>query len=529
MYDLKLKLRTKIILLFILIILILLILIGLLLNNYLTKIETEQLADNVMNVAQVVAKIPEIYMNIGIVGGMKIIQPLVEDIRFNTNTAYIVIMGMDGIRYSNPDRDNLGEPFIGEDHLKVLEKGESYISQSDGTLGSSVRAFAPIYRGNNQVGAVAVGILKEEINKRINDILWAVNIVLIFGGFLGVVGSILLANDIKKSIYDLEPEEIAKLIQDRNAILNSVKEAIIAIDRENKITFFNKVAREIIGVEGDLKNKNILEIIPNSKIPRVIETGESEFNKEQLINNTVILTNRVPIKIDDQVVGAVASFNKKNVVQKLAEELTGVKKLYEALRSQNHEFMNKLHTILGLIQIEEYETAERLISKVTFNKQEFTTFVMKNIKVEEIAGLLLGKYDHASELKVDFKIERDSHLNKIESPMLKESLIIIIGNLIENSLEGFAKNQKNKKINFAVYDKNKEIEIMVEDNGSGIPKDIQQKVFKRGFSTKSESSGIGLDLIKSKIEFLGGEINLNSEADKGTKFTIVINKNQEVG
>jgi sensor histidine kinase regulating citrate/malate metabolism len=191
--------------------------------------------------------------------------------------------------------------------------------------------------------------------------------------------------------------------------------------------------------------------------------------------------------------------------------------------------MNKLHTILGLIQIEEYETAERLISKVTFNKQEFTTFVMKNIKVEEIAGLLLGKYDHASELKVDFKIERDSHLNKIESPMLKESLIIIIGNLIENSLEGFAKNQKNKKIKFAVYDKNKEIEIMVEDNGSGIPKDIQQKVFKRGFSTKSESSGIGLDLIKSKIEFLGGEINLNSEADKGTKFTIVINKNQEVG
>lgn len=528
MHDFKLKLRTKIILLFVLVILILLIMIGLLLNNYLTKMETEELANNVMNVAQVVAKIPEIYMNIGIVGGMEIIQPLVEDIRLNTNTAYIVIMGMDGIRYSYPNRDSLGEPFVGDDQLKVLEKGESYISHSDGVLGPSVRAFAPIFRGNNQVGAVAVGILKEEINKKISDILWAVNIVLVFGGFLGVIGSILLANNIKKSIYDLEPEEIAKLIQDRNAILNSVKEAIVAIDCENKITFFNKVAKEIIGVEGDLKGKNILDVIPDSKMPRVIETGKSEFNQEQLINKTAIFTNRVPIKIDNQVVGAVASFNKKNVVQKLAEELTGVKRLYEVLRSQNHEFMNKLHTILGLIQIEEYEAAERLISKVACNKQAFTSFIIKNIRVDEIAGLLMGKYDRANELKINFKISRDSHLAKIDSPILKESLITIIGNLVENSMESFVKNQKEKNIELSIYDKDEEIEIINEDNGSGIPEELQSEIFARGFSTKDKSSGIGLDLIKNKIEFLGGEIELDSKVGVGSKFRVVINKNQEV-
>jgi len=521
-------LRTKIILLLILILSILLILIGLLLNNYLTHIETEQLANNVMNVAQVVSKIPEIYLNIGLEGGMQIIQPLVEDIRLNTNTAYIVIIGMDGIRYSYPNTDRLGEPFVGNDQLKVLENGESYISQSSGAMGPSVRAFVPIFRGNNQVGAVAVGMLMEDINRRINETLLAVNIVLILGGILGIIGSIFLANNVKKSIYNLEPEEIAKLIQDRNAILNSVREAIVAIDSENKITFFNKVAKNIIGVEGDLKGKDILEIIPNSKLPRVIETGESEFNKEQLINHTVILTNRVPIKIDEQVVGAVASFNKKNVVQKLAEELTGVKKFYEALRSQNHEFINKLHTILGLIQIEEYEAAERLISRVTCNKQELTSFVIKNIKVDEIAGLLLGKYDRASELKVNFTINRDSHLGKIESPNIKESLITIIGNLLENSMESFAKKQEEKNIELAVFDKGEEIEIIVEDNGSGISEEIRDKVFERGFSTKEDSSGIGLDLIKDKIEFLGGDIELESELGAGTKFKVVINKNQEV-
>lgn len=524
----NLKLRTKIILLFILVISILLILIGLLLNNYLTHIQTEQLSDNVMNVAQVVAKIPEIYMNIGIVGGMQIIQPLVEDIRLNTNTAYIVIMGMDGIIYSHPSKARLGEPFAAEDQLEVLKNANSYISHSNGSLGSSLRAFVPIYRGNNQVGAAAVGIQKKEINNQIAQVLFAVNSLLILGGILGIIGSVLLANNIKKSIYNLEPKEIAKLIQDRNAILNSVREAIVAVDSENKITFFNKVAKDIIGIKGDLKGKNILEVIPNSKMAGVIASGEAEFNKEQLINSTVILTNRVPIKINDQVVGAVASFNKKNVVQKLAEELTGVKKLYEALRSQNHEFMNKLHTILGLIQIGEYETAEKIISNAAGNKQQFTSFVMKNINVNQITGLLLGKHDRASELKVDFKIKSDSHLSQINSAILKESLITILGNLIENSLESFAKNQKDKKIELAIYDNEKEIEIIIKDNGSGIPEAIREKIFRRGFSTKDKSRGIGLDLIKSKIEFLGGEIKLNSEPGIGSEFRIIINKNQEV-
>jgi sensor histidine kinase regulating citrate/malate metabolism len=522
------SLRTKIIFLLILILSILLIMIGLLLNNYLRFIETEQLSDNAMNVAQVVSKIPEIYLNIGLEGGMNIIQPLVEEIRSNTNTSYIVIMGMDGIRYSYPVSEKLGEPFEGRDQLKALENGESYISQSQSAMGPSIRAFAPVYRGHRQVGAVAVGMLMEDINNRINETLLAVNIVLIFGGFIGIIGSVFLANNVKKSIYNLEPSEIAKLIQDRNAILNSVREAIVAVDKDNKITFFNKVAKNIIGVEGDLKGRDILEIIPNSKLPRVIESGEAEFNKEQLINNTAILTNRVPIKIDDDVVGAVASFNKKNVVQKLAEELTGVKKFYEALRSQNHEFINKLHTILGLIQIEEYDAAERLISNVTYNKQELTSFVIKNIKVDEIAGLLLGKYDRASELKIDFEIDRESYLGKIESAFIKDSLITIIGNLVENAMESFDSSQQDKKIELGIFDKDEKIKIFIEDNGCGIPDDIKDKIFERGFSTKEDSSGIGLDLIKDKIDFLGGNIELISEAGAGTTFRVVIDKNQEV-
>ncbi len=80
--------------------------------------------------------------------------------------------------------------------------------------------------------------------------------------------------------------------------------------------------------------------------------------------------------------------------------MSQVKSYAEALRAQTHEFSNKLYVISGLIQLESYEEALELITKETNVQQDIVRFVMKEIPDPVIGGLLIGKFNRASELKL---------------------------------------------------------------------------------------------------------------------------------
>ncbi len=524
--NINFTLKFKITFMVILILILVLLVVGLVVIDHVQEVMMEQVKKDAMNIAQTVARSPIIAQNIGLEWGMNVIQPLANDIMKNTNTDFVVVMGRDGIGYSHPLRDRLGMHFVGGDELKVLKEGKSYVSQAKGSMGPSIRAFAPIFRNERQVGAVAVGILLKDVNKKINSIINYIYLTFFIGAVIGIIGSVLLANNVKKSIFGLEPEEIAKLLQEKNAIINSIKEGIIAIDADHKINLINKEAKKILDYKKNIIGKDIKKLVPKTQLPRLLNTGKPEYNKEQIINDTIILTNRIPIKINDNVVGVVASFNKKTDVQKLAEELTGVRKFANALRSQNHEFMNKLHTISGLIQLQEYDDAINIISCITHQKQELTSLLMKKINSNEIAGLLLGKFDEASELNINFNIDPQTSLSHLPSIDFRERLVTIIGNLVDNAIESLdecKKENENKEIYFNICEGQDSLTIVVRDNGKGIPESMQTKIFNRGFTTKEgKTHGIGLDIVKNNVDLLGGDIEFNSKIGKGTEFVINI-------
>ena len=151
---------------------------------------------------------------------------------------------------------------------------------------------------------------------------------------------------------------------------------------------------------------------------------------------------------------------------------------------------------------------------------------MKNIDSNEIAGLLLGKYDEASELNIDFKIDPEASLEKKTSNDFCERLVTIIGNLIDNAIESF-NNFDNKKENKKIYlniSENKDfLKIIVKDNGKGMDKSTKARIFDRDFTTKKgKVHGVGLDIVKKNIDILNGNIEIESKPKKGTKFTILI-------
>lgn len=478
-------------------------------------------------IARTLAQSEEVQKNVGRQGGALLIQPVAERTRLATGVEYIVIVDMEGIRYSHPVEERIGKKFTDLDLGPALANNE-YISSAEGVLGPSVRAFVPVKvdEGTRQVGVVIVGILTPTIGSLLRTIQIQLYYSLGTGLIVGLLGSLYLARKIKSAMFSLEPEEIARLLEERVAVFQAMGEGIIAIDTDSRITIANDEARRIIGKGEEIIGRHIIEVIPDTPLPEVLETGQAQINREMFLNDTVILVNRVPIRFKGEIIGAVSTFQDKTEVNRLAEELTGVKAFVEALRVQNHEHMNKLHTIAGLIQLEKHQQALDYIFDLTEEQQELTRLLTKNIFDNSIAGLLLGKYSRAKELRAELVIDRDTRLRELPSRLETGDLVVIVGNLIENALDAVRREEtERRKIYFAMLDHPDYLTITVMDRGAGIPEEKREMIFKQGFTTKgSANRGLGLYLAKRYVDLAGGTISLICPEEGGTEFAVHIPK-----
>ncbi|HHW06154.1 MAG TPA: two-component system sensor histidine kinase DcuS [Clostridia bacterium] len=492
-----------------------------LVGHYARSLEQE-IGYRALAIARALSQMEEIQQNVGKPGGSEVIQPIAERTRLATNVEYIVVLDMNKIRYSHPLESYIGTTFGGGDEGPAFANHE-YLSRAEGVLGPSIRAFVPVKtdEGLTQVGVVVVGVLTPTLRQILFDIRWEIGVSLLVGILAGFIGSVYLAKDIKKTLFNLEPWEIAQLLEERIAIFQALEDGIVAIDREHKITVFNEAARRLTGVSGDVIGKPILEVIPDSRLPKTAVTGEAVFNQERPIGKSVILTSRFPIKVKGEIVGAVSLFRDKTEVRRLAEELTGVKQFIEALRVQSHEYMNKLHTIAGLLQLKRYEEAMEYIFAVSEEQQELTTFLGRNIKDYSVAGLLLGKYSRAKELQIELVIDRRSRMSSWPEQGESAPLVIILGNLLENAMEAVADMPaERRKVYCSLREEQGILEIVIRDTGQGIPAAIRDRIFVQGFSTKGTQRGYGLALVRQAVLSCRGEIQVESIENQGTTFTV---------
>ncbi|HFJ9318214.1 two-component system sensor histidine kinase DcuS [Bacillus anthracis] len=456
------------------------------------------------------------------------IQTYTNRILKNTGVQFIVVMDMNGIRKSHPNPQKIGHHFIGGDEGPAL-KGKEHVSLAEGTLGISMRVFVPVFsETGEQLGAVAVGISADNVKERVKESRHIIYIGVGVGVLVGIIGAILLARHIKKSLFGLEPHRIAKILEERNTMLQSVKEGIIAVDKEANVTLINNEAKRLFkksGLEEDFIGKDVELYMPNSRIKEVLQTGEVQLNEEQNIYGITIVTNRVPLYVKGEIVGAIATFRDKTEIRKLAEELTGIRLYAEALRAQSHEFMNKMHVVLGLTHMKQYEELQKYISGMVSEHQYEIGGIMKRIKSPVFAGFLLGKLSYAREKNIKLIISEDSYMPEIEDECITHELITIVGNLIDNALEAVA-NCEKKQVEIEIQYGDTLI-ITVQDTGKGIQEEEIGALFTKGYSTKGDNRGYGLYLVTESIQRINGEIHVYSLVGKGTTITIEIPKGRD--
>ncbi|QHS23192.1 sensor histidine kinase [Virgibacillus sp. MSP4-1] len=495
---------------------------GIILIGESIEAKEEELGNRGLTIGRTVANLPEIQSSLIKPDGWNTINPIVERIRTINNASYIVVLNMNRIRFSHPDETQLGTLSSGKDEGPSYAE-HSYVSKAQGEVGRAVRSFVPIMnQQHEQIGVVIVGHMMPSIWDLLlsfkNEILTIFIIVVLFG----MAGSWLLARHIKEQTYQLEPYEIVQLLVERTAAFQAMNEGIIAMDRSEEIIIFNSKAQEILGVTDDPSGKDLHQVIYDQSFVRFIREQGERYREEIRFHDKFIMCSRVPIKINEEVAGAVVVFQDRTDLTRMAEELTGVRSFVDALRVQRHEHLNQLHTVAGLIQLGQTARALNEVLHITDTQQELTQFLGRRIKDYSIAGLLIGKVGRGKELDISVSISEECQLNEYPPLLDQHDFVLILGNLIENAFAALQKlNHREKWIHILIYQDSDQCQIHVEDNGTGIPEWDAARIFEKGFTTKEEEdAGFGLFLVKNTVEKGLGDIQVISNEGQGTSFVI---------
>ncbi len=503
--------------------------------TYLTHWQMQEIGTNALKISKYIASTPIVIDAIEQKNPASLTQKI-ELLRSLINAKFIVVGDNQGIRYTHPIAQRIGQKMQGGDNDKALKYGFSYISYATGSLGNSVRGKSPIVNSQGEIiGVVSVGYLVENIDKKLHPIL----VFFIVMAFLVVVVNALISNfsakRFQQAILGFEPEQFARLYHELEVTLSTIKEGVLSIDAEGYIRSINNSACQIFKCQREnVLHQKLRDVLPYSNLTDILLTQQSQADVELILNGQAVIANRQLIIAEGKVLGAVSSFRLKDEITELTKELSQISEYADLLRSQTHEHRNKLNTISGLLQLNKIQDALSLISKENEHYQHLIAFLRNNIEEPVIAGILLGKSERARELNLTLEIDVGSRLQILPTHMRGEDIATIIANLIDNAfdatLAGLKDVQKNNIITVSISDYGQDILLEVEDEGIGLPHSIkQQDLLKFSVSSKANSEskskrGVGLYLVNKIIKQYRGQLTMESKVQGGTIITAYLPK-----
>lgn len=485
--------------------------------------EQRALDNNLLNSASILSRVPMLREALqGTCTAEELADYLDETTERTSDIDLILVGDTQSTLLYVPDRSLIGTSYSGTAQAGALAGADPYTFNETGPMGSDHSAYAPVRDEEGTViGFVIVGVYFRSM--AMVGLGTALRLLAV-GVVAAVLGSLLamqLSRSIKRSLNGYEPDAFAQQFHQREDILDALEEGILAIDGEQKVIYLNAAAAEMLSMD----RKTVLghplhEVYPRSTLDRVLRTGQAEYNVSmQSLKNIRVLADRLPLYQNGTLTGAVSIFRNRTELTRMADDLTGVQHMVEAMRAYTHEFMNKLHVILGLLQIGEPDKAQQYIMDTTRTQREAVSRIMSQIRQPSVAALLVGKTSRANELGIRLRLDRESTLSE-ESPWLPpEAYVTILGNLIENAIEVLNQSRcTTKEISVSIREGEDSLLLCVEDTGPGISPQLRRTIFQRGVSTKGRSRGTGLSLVHEVVEAYHGEIRVESESGVGTSF-----------
>lgn len=516
---------------------IILAIIGIVTN---IKFEKDKTDRNLQNISETIATSPS-FMENDIQNGtaqdqvnlMRYLDSLKKSLY---DVDVISIVNKNNQRFYHTNHSLIGTQYDGEQpDFSPVEK-TFYIVNTNGPSGAQRRAYSALYSETGEyLGFIMVIILTEHVNQNVTQIITTYAILAVVAIIIELFITSRISKSIKNSLLGYEPDTISAMYLVRDNILESLKEGVIAVDKNGTILFTNNSAVKMLDKSStatEFIGKNIEQIKNGNVIKTVLNGTEKEFGIQgQRMDGTDVIIDRIPIKHEEDPIDTICILHDRAEYTKLMEDLAGTRYLVDSMRANNHDFTNKLHVILGLIQMEMYDQATSYIENITMVQRASISKIMNCISEPALAALLIGKTARAAELNVKFTLRDGSHFSNTDMHIPTEVLITVIGNLIENAFESMNAKEPNpsnpNELIIGLFSKEDSILITVDDTGLGISEENKQRIFENGFSTKGENRGTGLYQVKTMVENFGGLITVDSQENVGTSFFVYFSKEKK--
>ncbi|MFJ5143853.1 ATP-binding protein [Curtobacterium sp. NPDC088465] len=474
------------------------------------------------------------------------LEPYALDLMRRTHTDFITIMAPDRTRWTHPDRSELGRPFRGT--VQPALDGRTFTETSTGTLGPSVRAVTPITDDDGRiVGLVAAGVTVANISSALVPRLTSVVLLGLAVVAVSALFSWLLSRYLGRVTAGRGPEELARVFASYEGVLHSVHEGLVVVDRSGAVVLHNDRAAELLHLPAPAERQDPVPLaaldVPDA-LRTLLASGDRAVDETYATSDRVLVVNQEMAfpRGATRPVGTVATIRDQTDLLHLSGELAATRTLTDALRSQTHEFANRLHTVVALLELGRVDEAIRFAAHEIDRHSEVERHGetdrrsgtdasgesdpcadLAHTEPEVLDALLAAKRAQAGERGVDLVADTSGLLDPV--PAAPADVVTVLGNLVDNAVDAVAGSPQGPdrgRVEVVVAAAGGTVRLVVRDDGPGIAD--ADAVYERGWSTKQsgpEGRGIGLDLVRATLARIGGDVAVTTGPD-GSTFTVEI-------
>lgn len=486
-----------------------------------------QYESRALGVAQTVASTSSLVRALGAGDPHGEVQTMAKKVWRATGVSYVVVTNARGIRYSHPNPALIGKPVYDDPEPAASEPyrtGRPWVGMQTGTLGRTARGKAPIFGpGHRLLGEVSVGIPVAQVRDYLFGEIPSIAAYMLAALVLGTALSLLLTRRLKRQTLGLEPEAIAALFQEREAMLHGIREGVLGLDTHNRVLLANDEARSLLDLPPDFLGRPLADVLAPGRLNDVITGRHEGADQLVVVGQRVVVANRVPIRAQRRGrLGWVVTFHDRTEPEGLMRELDAVLGLTEALRAQSHEFSNRLHTLVGLVELGRYDEAIAFVTSVSASRNELAGDLLRTLVDPMVVALLLAKTSVALERGVELRVVSDQ---RFDGGLLEVGdLLTVLGNLVDNAVDAAALGDGERSVEVELTTFGPDLLVRVSDSGAGVDGTHRDMIFVDGWTTKGSRSGarrgLGLALVRQIVERRGGFIEVGDGA--GGVFSVLL-------
>lgn len=349
-------------------------------------------------------------------------------------------------------------------------------------------------------------------------------------------------------------------------LANSITDPFFAVDSTLKITYLNKASENIMKLKGaEAISRHLFEVFGKTKMT---DKAKSVFLEVMRTKNPRTFIDSLP-KADDRILFEIEVYPTGNGIAVLAKDVTELKKQQLSLEEYTqhleqlvktrteklknaerlatigetagmigHDIRNPLQSIIGELYLAKDELAKLpdnqekksvldcvnyieeqtfYINKIVTDLQDYAkppSRTLQEISLESVMHKMKTFVDIPRNVEVTFIIPKPVPTIKTDASFIKR----ILANLIRNGIQ--AMEEVGGEITLSAFTRESSVIIAVSDTGGGIPPEIQDRIFKPLFTTKSKGQGFGLAVVKKLTEALGGNVSYETKVGEGTTFIV---------